>query len=297
MRRLIALGLTALGLTFLGLALAVPARAETLTAPSGYRLVYDVYQPDGVIAPVRLIFMHGKNGTHRAPFLIDFAKRLAAGGIEVYLPLMPWSRNWNGTAADGLSALDALVAVAAQGPDGTPRKVAVGGQSMGATFTIGWRPTDAPPAVIAKVLTSPGGLLDLIPPSNAWWKTVEGPMRLARDMEAAGKGQETARFVSNNVVGTKQIQEIYETTPAVFLSFHDVARFPSSRQGLAKNVHAVFWGVGRKDPIDNAKRSTFNIMPPHPASRYVEYDGDHNSTMGLAANDIVAFLRERATAR
>jgi dienelactone hydrolase len=128
-------------------------RAERLTTATGYILLYDVYPAEG---PITLIFMHGKNGGHVSPLMKGFAERIAQAGITVYLPRMPWSRFWDGTVDDAASAIDALVDLAAK----NGKKVFVGGQSLGANYTQVYRAADPPPAVIGKVMTNPGGMLD-----------------------------------------------------------------------------------------------------------------------------------------
>ena len=273
----------------LSLVLALPcaaAGAETLAAATGYTTQYDVYPGAG---PVALIFLHGKNSTQTTPLMRDFAGRIAQAGHTVYLPLMPWSRKWDGTVTDANAVIDALVAMAAR--DG--RRVVVGGQSLGATFAITWRPDDAPAAVVGKLFTNPGGMLDMIPPSGNFWKSIGPALDQARALEAAGKGREKAIFVGTNVMGTQTIEERYETTPEIFLSFHDTGRFPSVRSALAKTRGPVFWSTGRQDPIPTSKRRSFEMIPADPVSLYLEPDGDHNSSMLTAMDSILQWLAAR----
>lgn len=275
----------------LGLMLAAAwggaASAETLTAATGYRVTYDVYGADGR-EPVALIFMHGKNSRHDLRGMVRLADKIAHEGFRVYLPRMPWSQEWDGTHQDATAALDALVALAAK--DG--KKVVVGGQSMGAMFSLVYRPADPPAAVAGKVLTSPGQLLDLIPPTAPFWKPINASLEKARPLEAAGKGKEKTSFGSSNTLGAKSFEENYDTTPEVFLSFHDPARFPSVKAALAATTVPVFWAVGTRDPIPNAKRRTFEMIPPHPKSAYFDLEGeDHNSAMLEAVDRIVPWLK------
>ena len=279
----------------LGLILATiaagPVGAETLTAATGYSLKYDVYGSGGG-QPTALIFMHGKGSRHDARGLVRLAEKIASEGFRVYLPSMPWNADWKGTHQDATAALDALVALAAR--DG--KKVAVGGQSMGAMFSLVYRPADAPPAVVGKVLTSPGQMLDLIPLSAPFWKTLKPSLERAKEMEAAGKGKEQVRLGATNVHGTKVVDEFFDMTPEEFLSFHDLARFPSVRAALAKTTMPVFWAVGARDPIPAGKQWAFEKMPANPKSAYLELEGeDHNSAMLAAVDRIVAWLKALPT--
>lgn len=263
------------------------ALAERLTTATGYELIYDVYPGDG---PAALIFMHGKNGGHIAPIMKSFAERVARSGFTVYLPRMPWSRFWDGTVEDAVSVVDTLVDLAAK----NGKKVFVGGQSQGANFTMVYRPANPPPQVIGKVLTNPGGMLDLTPSTaTAFWASIMPSVERARELDRAGKGKEKTKFSGTNVVGTKSIEEHYETTPEIFLSFHDIKRYPSNRAGLAATKLPVFWSAGKQDPIQTGKKPSFDLMPRNPASIYMDIDGDHNSAMTAAIDPIVGWMKAR----
>lgn len=278
--------LLSLGLIFATIG-SGPAGADTLTTATGYRLTYNVYGAAGG-QPIALIFMHGKGSRHDARGLVRLADKIAYEGFRVYLPSMPWGPDWNGTHQDATAALDALVELAAR--DG--KKVVVGGQSMGAMFSLVYRPSDPPPAVVGKALTSPGGLLDLIPPDAPYWKAINPSLARAKELEAAGKAKEHTRFGGHNVHGTQMVAETNDTTPEVYLSFNDPARFPSVKAALAATTVPVFWAVGTRDPIPSAKRRTFEMIPPHPKSAYFDLEGeDHNSAMLAADERIVSWLK------
>ncbi len=264
-----------------------PAGAETLTAATGYGLTYSVHGADGR-EPTALIFMHGKGSRHDARGLVRLAEKIANEGFRVYLPSMPWNADWKGTHQDATSALDALVALAAR--DG--KKVVVGGQSMGAMFSLVYRPADPPPAVVGKVLTSPGQMLDLIPLNAPFWNSIKPSLERAKELEAVGKGKERIRLGATNVHGTKVVDELFDMTPEEFLSFHDLARFPSVRQALLATTLPVFWAVGTRDPIPNAKRGSFNMIPANPKNAYFDLEGeDHNSAMLAAVDRMIVWLK------
>jgi len=292
-RRLLGAMLVAVYLAALLIAILVlvarPARAEALTAATGYQTVYDVYAAEGAALPLALVFLHGKNGSHESPAMRAFARSFAAEGITVYLPSMPWSRKWNGTAVDAAAVVDAMVAVAAQ----NGRKVIVGGQSMGASFALGWRPADPPPAVVGKLLTSPGHMLDLFPPNAGFWKTITPSLDKAKALIAAGKGEEMTRFESSNTTGTTVIVETYDTRPVVYAAFHDPEVYPSLRKALPQTKLPVYWGVGSRDPAGGGKKPSFDRLPANPANVYSEIPGDHNSIMRDALPAMVTWTKER----
>jgi hypothetical protein len=260
------------------------AKAETLAASTGWRVEFELLPGTG---PLALVLLHGKNGAPRTPLMRNFAERVAAAGISVYLPAMPWSRAWNGTVADANAAVDALVAHAAA----SGKKVVVGGLSLGATFAMTWRPADPPSAVVGKAFLNPGGLLDLIPQASPFWQRVAPEIERAKKLEAAGQGRVAAPFNGSNAVGEALVAENYDMTPEVYLSFHDPARFPSVKAALPATRLPVFWTSGTRDPTANAKRRTFEMLPRNPASVYSEPEGDHNSAFLPAADPLVAWMR------
>lgn len=260
------------------------AHAETLAASIGWRVEFDILPATG---PLALVLLHGKNGAPRTPLMRNFAERVAASGIAVYLPAMPWSRAWNGTVADANAAIDALVAHAAA----SGKKVVVGGLSLGATFAMTWRPADPPAPVVGKAFMNPGGLLDLIPPTGIFWKRIQPEIDRAKQLEAAGRARVPVQFGGQNAVGEAFVEESYTTTPEVFLSFHDPARFPSVKAALPATRLPVFWTSGSRDPTPNAKRRTFEMLARNPASVYSEPEGDHNSAFLPAADPLVAWMR------
>jgi pimeloyl-ACP methyl ester carboxylesterase len=294
-RRLLGAMLVAVYLVALLIAALVlvarPAKADALTAATGYQTTYDVYAPEGTALPIALVFLHGKNGSHESPAMRAFARSFASEGITVYLPSMPWSRKWNGTAVDAAAVVDAMVAIAAQ----NGRKVIVGGQSMGASFSLGWRPGSGlegpPPAVVGKLLTSPGHMLDLFPPYAGFWKTITPSLDKAKALIAAGKGEEITRFESSNTTGANTIVEVYETRPVVYAAFHDPDVYPSLRKALPQTKLPVYWGVGSRDPAGGGKRPSFDRLPATPGNVYSEIDGDHNSIMRDALPAMVKWVK------
>jgi pimeloyl-ACP methyl ester carboxylesterase len=291
-KRRLARALAALYLAALAAAaffVALPClHAETLTAATGYRLAYDVYKPTSGAAPLALVFMHGKNGSNEAPAMRGLARGFADAGVAVYLPLMPWSRKWNGTAADASAALDALVAAAVRNG---AAKVVIGGQSMGASFALAWRPGETPAHVAGKLLTSPGHMLDLFPPNARFWQSIMPSLNKAKAMVAEGRGGELARFEGSNTSGDKTFVEGYEMRAEVYASFHDPKLYPSVRKGLRENRLPVWWGVGLRDPAGGGGRQSFTLMPEDSRNVFAELPGDHNSIMRDALPQMTRWMK------
>jgi pimeloyl-ACP methyl ester carboxylesterase len=265
--------------------------AETLVTDTGYQLEYAVRGQDST-GPVSLIIMHGKNASPETVLnrLTGWADRIAQQGIRVYVPVMPWSSRWDGTHQDATSAIDALVKLAAK--DG--KKVVVGGHSMGAMFTIIYRPASLPPSVVGKFISAPGHLLDMIPAGTSFWQDITPSLDRSRTLEAEGKGKTKVQFGGRNTVGSSYIVERYEMTPEVYLSWHDPKRLPGIQKALKESKVPALFTVGALDPLINnsGNRQTFDLMPRHPQSAFFVLEGkDHNSSFPAAAEKLVPWLK------
>lgn len=268
-----------------------PTQSLTLTTATNYRLEYFVRGQDSP-GPIALIIMHGKGFSaegvlSRMPRWADW---VASQGFRVYVPIMPWSSRWDGTHEDATSALDALVDLAAK--DG--KKVVVGGHSMGAMFTILYRASSPPPAVIGKFVSAPGHMLDMIPSNLDFWADLRPSIDRAKSLEAGGKGKERAKFGGRNTAGSQHITESYEMTPEVYLSWHDPKRLPSHFQALKVASLPVLWTVGANDPLvrNNASESTYSIMPGNTKSRFFVLAGkDHSSSFAASTEMLFDWMR------
>lgn len=273
-----------------------PASAATLTTATGYRLEYAVRGQDAP-GPLALIMLHGKNApaADGPPVnLVRWAERVARAGFRVYVPAMPWSSRWDGTHEDASAAIDALIELAAR--DG--KKVVLGGHSMGGMFTIIYRAASLPESVVGKFMSAPGHALDQYGRNAAFWSEIGPALRQARDLEAAGKGNDKARFEGRNLAGRRNIAETYETTPRIYLSFHDPERLPPSLPALRVTAVPVLWLVGSDDPLVNgsASRRVFERVPSHPKSSFDTLDGrDHATSLPATIDKLVPWLKSLAT--
>lgn len=281
----------------LAMSWAAPAAAQshTLTTATGYKLEYAV-RGENADGPIALIIMHGKNSTPDTILnrMTRWAERVAwEAGVRVYVPVMPWSARWDGTHEDATAAIDALVELAAK--DG--KKVVVGGHSMGAMFTILYRSSGLPPAVVGKFVSAPGHMLDMIPSHADFWADIHPSLARAKALVADGKSKEKTPFGGRNVTGNQNINESYVMTPEVYLSWHDPQRLPSHSRALREAAVPVLWTVGRNDPLarNNASESTFRMMPAHPKSSFVLLDGkDHSSSFVASTEHLLPWLKTLA---
>jgi pimeloyl-ACP methyl ester carboxylesterase len=265
--------------------------AETLVTDTGYQLEYAVRGQDST-GPISLILMHGKNASPETVLnrLTMLADRIAQQGFRVYVPVMPWSSRWDGTHQDATSVIDALVKLAAK--DG--KKVVVGGHSMGAMFTIIYRPSSLPPSVVGKFISAPGHLLDMIPAGSSFWQDISPSLNRSRSLESEGKSKTKVQFGGRNTVGSNYTFERYDMTPEVYLSWHDPKRLPSIQKALKESNVPVLFTVGSLDPLinNNASQQTFDMMPRQPQSAFFVLEGkDHNSSFPAAPEKLIPWLK------
>lgn len=281
------------GAFLLPLIVALPllAQSQSLKTATGYQLEYTVRGQDANGSHA-LIIMHGKNASPEMILnrLARWGDLIAAQGFRVYVPVMPWSARWDGTHEDATSAIDALVELAAN--DG--KKVFIGGHSMGAMFTLLYRPSNTPSAVVAKFVSAPGHMLDMIPSNLSFWADIRPSLERAQSLQAAGKGKDKMRFGGRDVVGSQHMTETYEMTSEIYLSWHDPKRLPSHTKALAATHLPVFWSVGENDPLirNNASESTFRLIPSHPKSSYVLLSGkDHSSSFVASTEKLIPWMK------
>lgn len=260
-----------------------PALADTLSTPSGLSTQANIYGEPA--KPLALVFIHGKGSEPDKPDYKALYARLNDAGYQVVAPRMPWAgEHWTGSLSQAMEVIDAAVALAA----GSGRKVVVAGHSYGGMAAILYRPANPPPSVAGRVMLAPAGMIDL---SRKSQEAVASAIAQAKQMIADGRSQESARFAVTNVgKGNRVFTDTLIATPAVMLSYHDVAVFPSTRDALAQIRQPVFWAVGEADPIPYNRRPLYSLVPADEMNVYLELPGGHVDMLGQAAEPLVDWL-------
>lgn len=260
-----------------------PVSADTLSTPSGLSTQAHVYGESS--KPLALVFIHGKGSEPDKPDYKSLYSTLNDAGYQVIAPRMPWAgEQWSGTMSQAMEVIDAAVDLAAR----PGRKVVVGGHSYGGMAAIVYRPANAPAAVVGRIMLAPGGMIDL---STKMQAAVAPAVAEARQMIAEGRAQETARFSVTNVgKGNRVVVDTLISTPAVMLSYHDVAVFPATRQALAQIHQPVFWAVGANDPIPYNRKPLYDLVPDDAMQTYLELPGGHVDMLGQVAAPLIDWL-------
>ena len=226
---------------------------------------------------IGVVLMHGKQS---APEQHEqLANAIAAAGFPVERPEMCWScrRIYDRTYLDCLREIDA--AVSRLRSNGATI-IVVCGHSLGANGALGYGARH-----------TVGGVIALAPGHTPEFLAVRAPipasLHHARDLVAAGRGDQTADFADFN--GSLAIT--VRTTAAIYLSFF-AADSPAVMPANAVRLSAPLLVVdGKRDPFQRGPGYIFDKAPAHPLNRYAEVDAGHFDTSAESAWIVVGWLR------
>ncbi len=218
---------------------------------------------------IGVVLMHGKRGTPRGSIrkLGDYLKRQ---GFKVQTPEMPWSksRHYDRTFEEAMEEIDHAVE---RLRNNGATHIAVGGQSQGSTASLGY---GARRSGLAGIIVIAGGG---DPYQLYQWKKKKfgASVEKARQMVAAGKGDERAKFAD----AKKGRVVTARTTARIYLSYFDpkgpafMPRNAAELQGGAP----LLWIYGRDDPLrkTNDPDYAFAKAPTNPLNAYVVIVSGH----------------------
>lgn len=259
--------------TFLGMFLAA------ILAPASLALAAEA-------ATTGVVVLHGKQGSPDR-LVADLSAQLRAAGFVVVTPEMPWSgrRDFSVGFDVALSEIDAAVReLRAKGA----AKVVVAGHSLGGNAALAYA---ARFPVDAIVCLAPAHT----PEQPRQRERFAEDVQRARDMVAAGRGQDTADFHDVNM-GKGFVMTVSAQS---YLSYNDPdgpAVMPKSATALSTAL-PILWVVGARDPLTRDKAYVFDLAPAHPLSRYVVIEADHKGTPTAAVGLVVEWLRGLGPAR
>lgn len=237
---------------------------------------------------IGVLMLHGKSpGSPDDPNFRPFQQKFESLGWLALLPDMPWSRNryLQGDLDQALEEVAGHVrALRSQGAT----QIVLLGHSMGVPIAMAHAARGGD--VQALVGLAPGHvplLYDTAPALSA----VHDSIAEARDLVAAGKGEETQRFWDIN----QGRQQRLIMSARNYLSYFDPASdaemsvtAPKLPPGLP-----VFIAVGEKDPLFKHIRSYFfDRLPDNPHKRYLEVAGGHLQTPAEAYDAYVAWITQ-----
>ncbi|MBI3452525.1 MAG: alpha/beta hydrolase [Rhodospirillales bacterium] len=230
-----------------------------------------------------VVMMHGKWATPgpRTP-VGRLAAALKNAGLLVDMPEMPWSRSraYDRDYEGAMTEIDAAVARLRAGGAG---RVAVAGHSLGANAAIGYGARRT--GIAGIVALAPGHR----PESRDFLAGIEDDLIKAREMVAAGKGDETVEFADRN----QGRSGVVRATARAYVSFFE----PAGPAAMPKNAAALkagtplLWMVGAEDSVSRLGPDyAFAKAPPHPKSAYVTVGGGHRDTPEIGAQQVAEWL-------
>lgn len=237
---------------------------------------------------IGVLMLHGKSpGGPDDPNFLPFQKKFESLGWLALLPNMPWSRNryLQGDLDQALEEMAGHVrTLRSQGAT----QIVLLGHSMGVPAAMAYAARGGD--VQALVGLAPGHaplLYDTAPSLSA----VHDSIAQARELVAAGKGEETQGFMDINQGRQQRV-----IMPARdYLSYFDPASDAEMSVTAPKLPPAlpVFIAVGQKDPLfKHLRRYFFDKLPDNPHKRYLEVPGGHLQTPGEAYDAYVAWITQ-----
>lgn len=234
---------------------------------------------------IGVVLMHGKGRTagEKSP-IGKLAYALEVADFIVVAPDMPWSRSrgFDRTYAESMAEIDKAVAKL---KDKGATKIVVGGHSIGANAALGYGARREGLAGILAI--APGHTID----GDGFHKLVDFDYRRAKEMVAAGKGEEETGFKDVN-----QGRKSTKTMKAkVYLSWFDPegpAPMPKNTANLKPGT-PLMWIIGEKDRLmmERGKEYAYAKAPAHDMSAYVVVKGGHGATPMKGKKEIIDWLK------
>ncbi len=212
-----------------------------------------------------VVVLHGKGGSGAQ--MGPIASALQAEGAKVVVPTASWSKGYK-TYDATMEEIGGYVAqVRAQGA----KRVAVVGQSLGTNVALGYGAKRG--GVDAIVAISPGHF-----PERFGNKDIADSLKRAKEMIAAGRGNETAKFTDTNQGKVYEVQ----TTAVAYVSFFDPAG-PAVMSRNAANLKnsKLLWIVGTGDA---------GAQSVAQGGKVVTLGGGHFDMPKVSAKEIVGWL-------
>ena len=232
------------------------------------------------------IVMHGKWGNPGGN-MTELVHVLEREGLLVSAPEMPWSgtRLYDKTVEGVDAEIDAEIAKLRERG---AKQIFVIGQSLGAAFALHYVTRAAVTGIIA---IAPGHRAE----SPVFAKMFGSDLSKARELAAAGKGEETISFTDLNTGNRRSTLQVSANS---FLSYFD----PAGPLNMARNAETVkpevpvLWLVPTREeqPARNAVVAIYSKLPKNPRTRFAEPEADHLSAPGASTQIVIDWIREIA---
>ena len=237
-----------------------------------------------VAGSIGIVLLHGKTGMPGQH--AKLAASLTAAGYAVEMPKLCWSRDrmFDKPYAACMSEVDAVVV---RLKSAGANAIVVGGTSQGAVAAIDYAATHK--GLAGVIAMSPAA----DPAELTKYPDFAAALNRARALAEAGKGGQVTHL-DDLVSGGKHVS--VETTPDIYLSFHDPRRPIATikkltAEDLPKLRAPLLWVAGTNDPAQRNAANAFHAAPENKLSRYVTVDADHAGVPDVAAEPVIAWLK------
>lgn len=247
---------------------------------NGFNTEATEFAPNPKVTEKDVVFIavHGKSGSPHTSHQSKLYPKLTSQGYQVIAPQMPWSKSWNGSFSDGMQLIDTLINQQAE----KGKKVVLIGHSLGGRGVIHYAATHSNPGLAGVVSVAPGHMLHK---SKRMQNITADSVLKAQNMELAGQENDASDFKELNTGKVKQVR----MSAKHYLSYYDLARFPSVKQDLRAIQIPMLWIAGRNDRLTQVyeMQNLFFELPENDKNQYLEINGDHKSVLEEAAQTII----------
>jgi pimeloyl-ACP methyl ester carboxylesterase len=261
--------------------------AKQLLLPIAACITLALCAPARAAEKIGIVFMHGEGG---APgrVIVGLTDALEKAGYLVSRPDMCWSarRSYEARFADCLSTVDGSI-VRLKNLGATA--FVVGGFGLGGIAAIAYGAGH--PGLLGVIAVAPGhdaGKLATRP-------DIAESIARARDLAAAGKGDDQGDFADVNIGPSGLYPAEIATTPAIYLSFFGPASEASLPDNVARLKAPLMWVAGSDEAGDEAgDKELFARAPANSLSRFDTVAGGRLGAPSAAKADVLAWLKELA---
>lgn len=229
-----------------------------------------------------IVVMHGKGGSP-GKHVADLAASLERHGFVVANLEMPWSGSRNYDVDVGTAEREVAAALAALRERGASR-VFVAGHSQGGLFALYFGGRHRIDGIVA---IAPGGNVG----NQTFREKLADSVESARELVAAGKGQEKARLSDfESARGTYSIV----TTPSIYLTWFDpegAMNQTLAMQGIKADTPVLFIVPTNDYPgLLRVKQEMFGLLAKHPLTRLYEPNSSHLNAPTASIQEIADWL-------
>ena len=243
--------------------------------------------PSRAAEKIGIVFMHGEAG---APgrLIVGLTDALEKAGYLVARPDMCWSarRSYEARFSDCLSTVDgAIIRLTNLGATA----IVVGGFGLGGNAAIAYGARH--PGLLGVIAVAPGHDAGKI----ATRPDIADSIARARDLVAAGKGDDQGDFADVNIGPSGPYSAEIATTPAIFLSFFGPDSSANVSDNVAKLGEPLLWVTASDDSGEDAgQKDVFARAPANSLNRLVTVGGGRLGAPSAAKADVLAWLKELA---